>query len=208
MFLNRWEMRMRDFIYCRVSTTEQTTENQLLELSRQGITAEPQRVFEEVVSGSVPMANRPKFATMLDRLERGDRVTVLKLDRLGRDVIDVMSTIRKMEEMGISIRTMDMGGVDLTSSAGKLQLGVLSVVAEFERNRIIERTREGLARAAKEGRVGGRPKAEYDHKLFLDLVGKGYGAHRIAKELGVSISKAARILKGHKEDLAKNAEDK
>lgn len=186
---------MRDFIYCRVSTTEQTTENQLLELSRQGITAEPQRVFEEVVSGSVPMANRPKFARMLERLESGDRVTVLKLDRLGRDVIDIMTTIKKMEALGVAVRTMDLGGVDLTSAAGKFQLQVLSAVAEFERNRIIERTKEGLSRAAEHGRVPGRPKTEYDHRLFLELVGKGYGAHRIARELGVSITKASRILK-------------
>ncbi|QHA89558.1 recombinase family protein [Serratia rhizosphaerae] len=186
---------MRDFIYCRVSTTEQTTENQLLELSRQGITAEPQRVFEEVVSGSVPMANRKKFARMLDRLEAGDRVTVLKLDRLGRDVIDVVSTLKQMEALGVSVRSMDLGGVDLTSAAGKFQLQVLAAVAEFERNRIIERTREGMARAAAEGKLPGRPQKPYDHKLFLELVDKGYGAHRIARELGISTTKAGNLLK-------------
>ncbi|WP_310606729.1 recombinase family protein [Buttiauxella brennerae] len=190
---------MRDFIYCRVSTTEQTTENQVLELSRQGITAETQRVFEEVVSGSVPMASRKEFARMLDRLESGDRVTVLKLDRLGRDVIDVMTTLKKMESLGVSVRSMDLGGVDLTSAAGKFQLQVLAAVAEFERNRIIERTREGMARAAAEGKLPGRPKKTYDHKLFLELVDKGYGAHRIAKELGVSITTAGRMLKEERE---------
>lgn len=189
---------MRDFVYCRVSTTEQTTENQLVELSRQGITAEPQRVFEDVVSGSVPAANRKEFGRMLDRLESGDRVTVLKLDRLGRDVIDVMTTLKKMESLGVKVRSMDLGGVDLTSAAGTFQLQVLAAVAEFERGRIVERTREGMARAAAQGRVPGRPKASYDHKLFLELVEKGYGAHRVSRELGVSMSKAGRLLKEYK----------
>ncbi|XQS17849.1 recombinase family protein [Citrobacter telavivensis] len=124
-------MKMRDFIYCRVSTTEQTTENQLLELSRQGITAEPHRVFEEVVSGSVPMANRREFARMLDRLEKGDRLTVLKLDRLGRDALDVLSTVKDLQVRGISARSMDLVGADLTSAAGEMQLGMLAVSPTF-----------------------------------------------------------------------------
>lgn len=87
---------------------------------------------------------------------RGD---VNKLDRLGRDAIDVSTTVAKMECMGIRVHCLALGGGDLTSSAGKLTMGVINAVAQFERDLLIERTQSGLARAKAQGKPLGRPAA-------------------------------------------------
>jgi putative DNA-invertase from lambdoid prophage Rac len=84
---------------------------------------------------------------------------VTKLDRLGRDAIDVSSTVAKLEALGIRVHCLALGGVDLTSSAGKLTMGVINAVAQFERDLLIERTQSGLARAKAEGKSLGRPPA-------------------------------------------------
>lgn len=113
----------RSFAYTRVSTTEQTPENQLQEIETAGFKVEPHRVVEETVSGSVAIARRKGFSRLLDKMERGDVLIVTKLDRLGRDAIDVSTTVARLEEVGIRIHCLALGGVDLTSSAGKLTMG-------------------------------------------------------------------------------------
>ena len=92
-------------------------------------------------------------------MEQGDVLIVTKLDRLGRDAIDVSSTVAKLEALGIRVHCLALGGVDLTSSAGKLTMGVINAVAQFERDLLIERTQSGLARAKAEGKTLGRPPA-------------------------------------------------
>lgn len=149
----------RTFAYTRVSTTEQTPENQLQEIETAGFKVEPHRVVEETVSGSVAIARRKGFSRLLDKMERGDVLIVTKLDRLGRDAIDVSTTVARLEEVGIRIHCLALGGVDLTSSAGKLTMGVINAVAQFERDLLIERTQSGLARAKAQGKPLGRPAA-------------------------------------------------
>ena len=146
----------RVFAYGRVSTLEQSTDNQLVALQQKGFDIQPHRWFAEQVSGGVPAMQRPEFSRMADRMEAGDVLVVLKLDRLGRDVQDVLATIEELAVRKIHVRSLDLDGVDLTSAAGKLQLTVLAAVAAFERDRIRERTKEGLARTSKKG---GRPEA-------------------------------------------------
>ena len=147
----------RLFAYARVSTLEQTTENQLGEIRAAGFQVEPRRIVTETVSGSVAAVERPGFARLVDRLEEGDVLVVTKLDRLGRNAMDVRKTVDQLEELGIKVHCLALGGVDLTSPAGRMTMGVINAVAEFERDLLIERTQAGLIRAKAEGKTLGRP---------------------------------------------------
>src|SRR5712675_2592878 len=147
----------RTFAYVRVSTTGQTTENQIQEIEAAGFMVEPHRIVAETISGSTAIARRPGFIKLLDRLEAGDVLIVTKLDRLGRDAIDVSRTVARLEGLGTRVHCLALGGVDLTSSAGKLTVGVINAVAQFERDLLIERTQSGLKRAKSAGKVLGRP---------------------------------------------------
>src|SRR3954471_24548069 len=124
----------RTFAYLRVSTTGQTTDNQLQELAAAGFKVEPRRVVTETISGNVATAQRRGFTRLLDRLEAGDVLVVTKLDRLGRNVMDVGITVAKLAELGARVHCLALGGVDLTSSTGKLTMNGTTAVGEFERN--------------------------------------------------------------------------
>lgn len=149
----------RTFAYARVSTFDQTPENQIREIETAGFAVEPHRIVTETISGSMAITQRGGFSKLLDRMEKGDVLIVTKLDRLGRDAIDVSTTVAKLEGIGIRVHCLALGGVDLTSSAGKLTMGVINAVAQFERDLLIERTQSGLARAKAEGKLLGRPSA-------------------------------------------------
>ncbi|WOE74036.1 recombinase family protein [Alterisphingorhabdus coralli] len=149
----------RTFAYARVSTLEQAPENQLTEIKAAGFHIEPHRIITETVSGSVAIAQRKGFARLIDKMEQGDVLVVTKLDRLGRNAVDVSSTVTDLETMGIRVHCLALGGVDLTSSAGKMTMNVINAVAQFERDLLIERTQAGLARAKAQGKALGRPPA-------------------------------------------------
>ena len=149
----------RTFAYARVSTFDQTPENQIREIEAAGFGVEPHRIVAETISGSMAIALREGFSKLLDRMEKGDVLIVTKLDRLGRDAIDVSTTVAKLEDIGIRVHCLALGGVDLTSSAGKMTMNVINAVAQFERDLLIERTQSGLARAKAEGKMLGRPAA-------------------------------------------------
>ena len=148
----------RIFAYVRVSTAEQNFENQRKEIEAAGFTIEPHRIITDIVSGSMPTVRRKGFTRLLEKIENKDILVVTKLDRLGRDAIDVSSTVKKLEEIGIKVYCLALGGVDLTSSAGKMTMGVINTMAEFERDLIIERTQSGLTRAKSQGKTLGRPQ--------------------------------------------------
>lgn len=179
----------RLFGYGRVSTTEQNTDNQLVALSAKGFDIQPNRWFSEQISGGVPALQRPQFAKMAERMEKGDSLIVLKLDRLGRDVQDVLATVERLASAGIHVRSLDLDGVDLTSAAGKLQLTVLAAVAAFERDRIRERTKEGLARSTKKA---GRPIAIDTTRAVQQLKAEGMTQVEITKKLGISLPTVKR----------------
>ena len=134
------------FAYLRVSTPEQTTDNQLSEIAGAGFAVQPRRVVSETVSGSVAATERRGFARLVDRMEEGDVLVVTKLDRLGRIAMDVAATVRALAALGVRVHCLALGGVDLTSSTGKLTMGVINAVAEFERDLLIERTQAGPGR--------------------------------------------------------------
>jgi putative DNA-invertase from lambdoid prophage Rac len=149
----------RNFIYARVSTADQNTENQVREIAAAGFAVDKRRIVTENISGSVTASERPQFARLLDRLEPGDVLIVTKLDRLGRNSMDVRSTVERLAIDDVRVHCLALGGVDLTSAAGKMTMGVLIAVAEFERDLLIERTHAGIVRARAEGTVMGRPPA-------------------------------------------------
>lgn len=182
----------RTFAYGRVSTLEQTTDNQLLALQQKSYDIQPQRWFAEQVSGGTTALQRPEFSRMVDRMETGDCLVVLKLDRLGRDVQDVLATIEVLAGRGIHVKSVDLEGVDLTSAAGKLQLTVLAAVAAFERDRITERTKEGLKRAVQDGKKLGRPVATDTTKAVQAEKAKGLSQSEVAAALGIGIATVKR----------------
>ena len=173
----------RVFAYCRVSTLDQDTQNQVLEIQAAGFNVQPQRIIEEKVSGSVPAQERPGFMRLLDRLEASDVLIVTKLDRLGRNAMDVRATVEQLADLGVRVHCLALGGVDLTSPAGKMTMQVIAAVAEFERDLLIERTQSGLQRARAAGkRLGRRP--------VLDEAQREAIQHRLAA--GESVSALAR----------------
>ncbi|MDR5878798.1 recombinase family protein [Caballeronia sp. LZ032] len=185
----------RTFLYARVSTADQTTANQLAEVAAAGFAIEPRRIVAENISGSVAARERPGFSRLLDRLEDGDVLIVTKLDRLGRNAMDVRATVEHLASIGVRVHCMALGGVDLTSAAGKMTMGVLGAVAEFERDLLIERTQAGLARARSEGKVMGRPRAlsEQQRDAVLDRLAAGESVSAIARALAVSRPTVMRI---------------
>lgn len=182
----------RTFLYCRVSTADQTTTNQVQEVQAAGFAIQAQRIVEETISGSTSASERKGFQKLLERMETGDVLVVTKLDRLGRNAIDVQSTVQMLEGKGIRVHCLALGGVDLTSPAGKMTMGVLAAVAEFERDLLIERTQAGLARAKNEGKVLGRPKATEAGKV-QELKALGWSQSAVATQLEVSLSTVKRL---------------
>lgn len=146
----------------------------------------PMRLVTETVSGSSAIGQRPGFLKLLDKLERGDILVVTKLDRLGRNAMDVSGTVAKLEAAGVRVHCLALGGADLTSAAGKMFMHVVSAMAQFEKDLLIERTQEGLRRAKKDGKVAGRKSTlTEDQKVMV--------RKHIAS--GASVSELARRMK-------------
>lgn len=187
----------RAFIYARVSTTDQTTDNQVREVAQAGFAVEPHRVIEETVSGSVAAMERKGFVRLVDKLERGDILIVTKLDRLGRNAMDVRATVERLAAEGVRVHCLALGGVDLTSPAGKMTMQVVSAVAEFERDLLIERTQSGLARAKAEGKTLGRPAKLTDAQQAAIRAKRAEGVSlgTLANEYGVTRSAIQRAEK-------------
>ena len=181
-------MTARIYGYGRVSTADQTTENQRLELEAMGHSLPAQRWFADTISGKVPALQRPQFAKMMDRMEAGDMLLVSKLDRLGRDMIDVMRTLRLLADRGVRVKVQALGDTDLTSTAGKAVVGILAAVAEMERDMLVERTQAGLSRAKAEGKQLGRPSktTEADKQAIRERLGAGDTVSQVAKDYGIS----------------------
>lgn len=187
----------RTFAYCRVSTTDQTTDNQVQEIEAAGFTVDAKRIIVETVSGSMPAMERKGFARLIDKLEAGDVLIVTKLDRLGRNAMDVMGTVKRLDAAGVRVHCLALGGMDLTSPAGKMTMTTLAAVAEFERDLLIERTQAGLSRAKAAGKVLGRPAAldaDQRHKV-REARTAGVSLGTLAKQFAVSRAAIQRAEK-------------
>jgi putative DNA-invertase from lambdoid prophage Rac len=190
----------RTFAYCRVSTADQTADNQIHEIGGAGFHVEPHRFIAETVSGSTAAMERDGFKRLVDRLESGDVLIVSKLDRLGRNAMDVRATVEKLAAEGVRVHCLALGGVDLTSAAGKMTMAVINAVAEFERDLLIERTQAGLSRAKAEGKVLGRHTllSTEQHAEVRSRRADGASLAVLAKEYGVS---RAAIQRAEKRDV-------
>ncbi len=178
---------MAVFGYGRVSTTLQNTINQKLELEQAGFNLD--FWFSDTgISGKTCASQRPEFAQLLEKIRDGETIVVSKLDRLGRDSIDVLQTIRMLSDRQIKVIVHQLGQTDLTSAAGKLLLTMLSAVASMERDLLVERTQAGLARARAEGKRLGRPckTTEAQRIEIRDLLAQGKSVSEVARSYGVS----------------------
>ena len=189
---------MATFGYGRVSTGTQTTDNQRLELEQAGHRIEPDFWFaDEGISGKVAASQGPAFKAMLGQIRKGETLVVSKLDRLGRDAIDVLQTVRQLGERGIKVVVLQLGNTDLTAPAGKLPLSMLAAVAEMERDLLIERTQAGLARAKAEGKALGRPTktTQEERSEIRRRLGAGESVSGLARAYGVSRATVGMIRK-------------
>jgi len=178
---------MAIFGYSRVSTGQQTTENQKIEIEKSGFKID-YWFSDDGVSGKVPAGKRPQFAKLLDKIRDGETLVVSKLDRLGRDALDVLQTTRLLAERQIRVVVLQLGGTDITSPAGKMLMSMLAAVAEMERDLMVERTHAGLARARKEGKQIGRPsKTTPEQRIeILEALGRGESVSSQARRYSIS----------------------
>lgn len=176
------------FAYLRVSKNDDvmTTANQRLELEQAGYRID--YWHEDTISGSTHAMGRPGFADMLGRMRDGESLIVSKLDRLGRDSIDVISTVRMLADRNIRVIVHSLGGVDLVSPTGKLLVTMLAAVAEMERDLLIERTHAGIARARSEGKAIGRPfkTSPQQRSDMLAWLVAGETVSAVARKYGIS----------------------
>jgi DNA invertase Pin-like site-specific DNA recombinase len=196
-------MTKRVALYLRVSTSEQTTQNQRRELreaaERHGW--DVVSVFEDAgVSGSKGRAGRPGLDALLKGVTRKefDLVMSWSVDRLGRSLQDLLSLLGELHAKGVGLY-LHQQGLDTTTPAGTAMFQVMGVFAQFERAMIQERVKAGLARARKEGTKSGAPigraRVGADvEKAIRAARRKGTGMNKIARELGVGVSVVQRVV--------------
>jgi len=138
--------------YARVSTEDQNLDGQLDALRAAGA----EKVFADKITGTA--RSRPELDRLLEQLRQGDVITVTKYDRLARSLRDLLDIVDTIQAHGAGFRSL-AEDIDTTTPAGRLVFHVFASIAQFERERISERTKEGLEAARKRGRVGGRPPA-------------------------------------------------
>lgn len=181
--------------YARVSTTGQDYETQVEKLRAHG--ADP--IFSEKKSGLD--GKRPKLEECLQYVRKGDVLMVTKLDRLARSTADLYRIVSQLEAKGVAFKVLDDDQVDTSNRTGKLVMGILALIAEFETDIRKERQMEGIAKAKAEGRMGGRPKLitndmEAEMKA---LRADGLSIRKIAATVGVSKASVQKLLEREKQ---------
>jgi len=177
--------------YARTSTVEQQAgfEAQIRDLEAAGC----EKLFVEQVS-SVDVANRQQLAGALDYIRDGDVLVVTKLDRLARSVAHLLSIVDTLNQKQAALRILNLG-VDTSTATGKLMLTVLGGIAEFERSIMLERQREGVAKAKADGKYKGRkPTARAKADEVRELKAQGIGASEIASRLGIGRASVYRVI--------------
>jgi DNA invertase Pin-like site-specific DNA recombinase len=185
--------------YARVSTAHQSLDQQMDALTAAGVDAT--RVYTDKLSGTSTRQQRPGLAALLDYAREGDAIVVVGIDRLGRNASEVMTTIRKLGERGIVLRSL-REGIDTSNATGRMVAGVLASLAELELELGKERrTASRDARRAR-GQSIGRPKALTDENVALArrMHESGESANTISTTLGVSRATVYRVLSDDNED--------
>ncbi len=185
----------RAALYCRVSTTGQTAENQLLAL---GAFARARgwavtEFTDHGVSGA--KEKRPQLDALLAaaRARTIDVVVCVKLDRLARSVSHLVALVRELEALGVDLVVLDQQ-IDTTTPSGRLLFHVLAAIAEFERDLIRDRVLAGLRRVKAQGTRLGRPRVPVDVGRATRLLAAGHSLRQVAKALGVSHATVGRVV--------------
>ena len=187
---------MRLFGYARVSTSQQSLDNQVKALQAEGV--ESHRIFSDKVSGSD--LDRPGLGLLQLKAEKGDVILVKKLDRLGRDTADMIHLIKEFDENGMAVRFLD-DEISTEGTMGKMVVTILSAVAQAERERILERTNEGRLEAKARGVQFGR-KPTIDRHRINELYQRGLGATAIARQMKIGRSTVYKALSNPRPDSA------
>lgn len=179
------------FGYARVSTESQNLDRQIDALKKYGV----DHIYNEKMTGT--KRNRPELNKMLERMAEGDTVVVESLSRLGRSTKDLIGLTELFQDKGVHLVSLKEN-IDTGTSAGKLLFTLMSAVAQFERDTIADRTREGLRSARARGRMGGRPKTDPDKvKKAIKLYNtRQYSIKEIEELTGVKKSTLYRNLQG------------
>jgi DNA invertase Pin-like site-specific DNA recombinase len=181
------------FGYTRVSTVAQTLHQQHDALKAAGAS----KIYSDTMSGA--RDDRPGLAALMDQLRAGDAVVVWKLDRLGRNMLHILETVKVLTERGVTlVSTTD--GIDSSTAAGRMMIGVLGSLAEYERALTIERTALKRASSRANGTRFGRPRKVDDTEHIstaMRMKADGHTGKDIAKYLGVSRATLYRYLDGH-----------
>jgi DNA invertase Pin-like site-specific DNA recombinase len=176
--------------YTRVSTVAQTLDQQNAALAAAGVT----KTFSDTMSGAKD--DRPGLAALMDYVREGDTVVVWKLDRLGRNMLHILQTVREFSDRGVMlISTSD--GIDSSTAAGRMMIGVLGALAEYERELVKERTELKRQLSLANGVKFGRPKKVVDSAHLAtakQMKTEGHTVRNIAKYLGVSRATLYRYL--------------
>ncbi len=176
--------------YARTSTTDQVAglEAQQRDLMAQGC----ERLWKEQTSAMGP---REALEEVISFARQGDALVVTKICRLARSVADLVSIIDRLEKKGVTLRILSMG-IDTGTPTGRLMLNLLASISQFEREVMLERQREGIAKAKAEGKYKGRaPTARAKSDRILELDRQGLSREGIAKQLGVGVASVYRVLK-------------
>jgi DNA invertase Pin-like site-specific DNA recombinase len=176
--------------YARVSTQEQTLHLQQDALQKAGCT----KIFTDTASGA--QTERKGLEEALNYVRKGDILVVWRLDRLGRSLPHLITTMTDLEERGIGFKSLTEN-IDTTTSGGKLIFHIFGALAEFERNLIRERTQAGLTAARARGKKGGRPKVLTGRKLSIaqDLYDKRHPIAEMCRTLKISKATLYRSIK-------------
>jgi DNA invertase Pin-like site-specific DNA recombinase len=175
--------------YARTSTLEQRAglDAQVRDLKAAGC----EKVYKEQVSS---VAQRPKLEAALDYVRKGDALVVTKLDRLARSTADLLRIIEQLKERSGTLKVLEMN-LDTGTATGKLMFTIIGAIAAFERELMLERQREGIARAKAEGKYKGRqPTAMAKAAQAKALKAQGFGATEIARRLNIGRASVYRIL--------------
>jgi DNA invertase Pin-like site-specific DNA recombinase len=179
--------------YARTSTVGQQAGLEAQE--KELLTAGCEKVFREQVSS---VAQRDQLEAALDFCREDDQFTVTKLDRLARSVADLLNIVNRLEAKKVSLRVLSMSGgqsLDTDTAIGKLMLAVIGAVGQFEREMMLERQREGIAKAQREGRYKGRvPTARRQAAEIIRLKDAGVTPTEIAVRLGIGRASVYRAL--------------
>jgi DNA invertase Pin-like site-specific DNA recombinase len=175
--------------YCRTSTVDQKygLTAQIEALESEGV----EKIFSEQISS---VAKRPELESALDFCREGDVLVVTKLDRLARSIHDLWKIVNRLEEKKVELKILDLN-LDTSTPTGRLMLSMMGALAQFEREMLLERQREGIERAKAEGKFKGRkPTAREKQPEIQRMHEEGMKPDAIASELGISRMSVYRYI--------------